>query len=230
MVKAILRLTKKYQGNWDKIYEAISSKEKIEIDLNAPDIKEKYIFIGDDNYPNKLKEILVPPFFLFYEGNHKLIEKEVISIHGDVSYDEFSQLLNKSNFAKYVLCINNDDLREEIYNLVIKRNLEIIVLCEGGISKFKYFKDYKNLLLVSEYNDPINYKKSPEQTIERLIYAFSNKIYINKIDTIKTKDLLINQKQVSKDLYCKDILKNEFNNLNLSNINMSYLQNIQDIV
>lgn len=230
MVKAILKLTKKYHGNWDKVYEAISTKERIEIEKCSLDTKDKYIFIGDDDYPNKLKEILVPPFFVFYEGNPSLIEKEVISIHGEISYKEFTELLDNSNSQKYVLCINNDDLKEEIYNLVVKKNLEIIVLCEGGISKFKYFKDYKNLLLVSEYNDPANYEKAPDQSIERLIYAFSNKIYINKVDTIKTKDLLINRKQVSKDLYCKDILKKEFNDLNLNNISMSYLQNIQDIV
>lgn len=230
MVKAILKLTKKYHGNWDKIYEAITVKERLSFENNENESNDKYIFIGDDNYPNKLKEILVPPFFLFYEGNPNLIEKEVLSIHGDVSYDDFCKLLNSSKSQKYVLCINNDDLREEIYKLVIENNLEIIVVCEGGISKFKYFKEYHNLLLVSEYNDPETYQKSPDQFTERLIYAFANKIYINKVDKNKTKELLFNQKQVKKSIYCNEDLKNKFNSLNLCDINMSYLQNIQDIV
>lgn len=230
MIKSILQLTKKYQGNWDKVYESIIVKEKINIKADDVKTNDKYIFISDENYPDKLKDILVPPFFLFYEGKIDLIEKEVLSINGDISYEEFSALLDNSKSQKYVLCLNNNELREEIFNLVVKHNKQIIVVCEGGISKFKYFKEYNNLLLVSEYNDPDNYNKAPEQTVERLIFAFSDKIYLNKIDKIKTKDLLINQKQIEKNIYCNQNLKNDFDSLNLNNINLSYLKNIQDIV
>lgn len=229
MIEAILHLSKKYHGNWDKIYQGITSREKIEV-LAVDKNKEKFIFITDEDYPEKLKEILTPPFFIYYDGRIDLINKDVLSINGDISYEEFEQLLQEQNSSKYVLCLDNNELKSEIFDLVMKKNREVIIICEGGISSFKYFKDYKNLLLVSEYNEPENYESCKDQTVQRLMFAFSNKIYVSKVDRVDTNNLLFNCQQVKKPIYCNQEQKQAINSLNLPNLEMSFIQRIQEIV
>ncbi len=229
MIEAILHLSKKYHGNWNKIYHAITSRERIEI-LTVDRNKEKFFFITENDYPDKLKEILAPPFFMYYEGRADLINKDVLSINGDISFDEFEKLLEEQNSNKYVLCLDNHELKKEIFDLVMKKNREVIVVCEGGISSFKYYKDYKNLLLISEYNDPQNYDPCDDQTVQRLMFAMSNKIYVSKVDKIETNNLLFNLQQVKKPIYYKESQKLAIDNLNLTNTEMFCIQNIQDVI
>lgn len=77
MRKRLLYFALKYQGNFQKIYEAIKKKEDVDsIALQKIEqmIHSRYLTILDDQYPLKLKCIPQPPFVLFYYGNIALLE------------------------------------------------------------------------------------------------------------------------------------------------------------
>ena len=213
MTKAILKLSQKYNGNWDKVYEAISAKERIEIEKGSLDnIKDSYIFIGDNNYPNKLKEILVPPFFLFYKGDAELLENNnVISINFDVNEEQIKEIIKKLSIdQENVICMNTAQITTSVYNYLKSKNIRLIIVAEGGINLSKYVDlIQQNDLVISEYCDHTTYDAASDQSIERLVFAFGDKLIINTDAMFENSNnkLLINQKQIKKPLFDSKTLK-----------------------
>lgn len=67
----------KYQGQWNKIYEAIESNQPWEnVTVNNA------IVIGDKDYPSSFYDLKCPPFVIYTLGNKDLLQKEAISIVG----------------------------------------------------------------------------------------------------------------------------------------------------
>ena len=67
----LVYFAKKYNGNWDEIYQAIAKKEKVEMSELTKledDMDCKYITIIDEDYPNHFKSKYKPPFVLFYKN------------------------------------------------------------------------------------------------------------------------------------------------------------------
>lgn len=68
----LLFLSHKYEGDWDKIYYAIRTKEKVQSDEVvdfANSFKGGYITLTDENYPQFIKETTRPPFVLYFKGD-----------------------------------------------------------------------------------------------------------------------------------------------------------------
>lgn len=68
----IIYLAIKYQGNWNKIYQAIKEKEMVEeeeVIQHVSRLQCQAVTIVDDHYPESLKKIYKPPFVLFYFGH-----------------------------------------------------------------------------------------------------------------------------------------------------------------
>lgn len=68
----IAALAVKYDGVWEKIYEAVKNKEEIDVDKYMRILeKSKYgwLTILDEGYPEKLKKVQKPPFCLFFPDN-----------------------------------------------------------------------------------------------------------------------------------------------------------------
>ncbi|MCQ2087413.1 MAG: DNA-processing protein DprA [Bacilli bacterium] len=68
----LIALAIKYQGDWNSIYSAISSKEICELNTYLEEFNKstcKATTILDADYPQILKQIYMPPFVLFYYGD-----------------------------------------------------------------------------------------------------------------------------------------------------------------
>ncbi len=83
----LLFLALRFNGEWDKIYEAILNREPFEFEeeeKQAENLKANYLTILDDNYPAYLKNIYKPPFVLFYYGDISLLDdnKKCLSVVG----------------------------------------------------------------------------------------------------------------------------------------------------
>ena len=110
--KIILALAVKYQGEWEKIYNAMSTKEYQNLDEQFVEetyeqFKGRFITILDKEYPDNLKQVYKPPFVLFYEGNINVLNNENVKIaisdsrnletsERDVAMSMLSNLPNKS--------------------------------------------------------------------------------------------------------------------------------------
>lgn len=88
MRERILYYAVKYQGDWNKIAQAIAQNEKWE-HLTYPCL---YTTIVDKDYPSKLRHLQYAPWILFYEGNLSLCEKDSCAIIGsrNTSQDSYS--------------------------------------------------------------------------------------------------------------------------------------------
>lgn len=81
----IAALAVKYDGVWEKIFEAVKNKEEIDVDKYMKILeKSKYgwLTILDEGYPERLKKVQKPPFCLFFPDN---IQKDAFIELGSVT-------------------------------------------------------------------------------------------------------------------------------------------------
>lgn len=92
----LLYLSLKYEGDWDKIYEAIKLKKDFsEQEFLSLKIKNKsnFITILNENYPSILKDCYKPPFVLFYYGNIELLKtNKKITIVGSRNCSQYGEV------------------------------------------------------------------------------------------------------------------------------------------
>ncbi|MBQ0065395.1 MAG: DNA-processing protein DprA [Firmicutes bacterium] len=69
----------KYQGDWTKIGNAIQRKEAYKKIDSFP---YPFVTMADKEYPKIFLRLRFPPWILFYKGNLKLLEKEMVGIVG----------------------------------------------------------------------------------------------------------------------------------------------------
>lgn len=211
MIEAVLYLYVKHCGHWDDCYEDVRGrKSKIEI-LNYKG--NDLTFITNDSYPNKLKDIIMPPFFLFHYGNMDLLKSNnVVGINFAPSIKDL-EFVTKSvggeqNPEDIVICIPSKFMSVGIIGWVDLNHYKLIVIHDQQLENFK-LKDCLHPtkhLLISEFNHLIpEIKKCDGQHIERLLFAFSDRLFIHK-----TKELLDSNKKIAKALdNCVDQAKNK---------------------
>lgn len=212
MKNTIFNLYDQNNCNWDKVYEAISVKQRI--DTNLIKTPNNTIFIGDYNYPDKLKEINLPPFFLFYKGKFDLINNNnIITVNTKLEIS-FLEIISK-NKKEFGICINENNLSEDVFNFIKDNKIELIILIDQKIENSNYFEkiNIENQLLISEYHSD-NISIAVDQKIERLLFAFADEIIINEIWTNSNVHLFLNIDSKEKPVYS---LKT--GNLKIININ-----------
>ena len=235
MRNVILYFTKKYKGDWEKIYDALKRKEKIAInDLREIENYEKYNYcsIIDDNYPFKLKEIYKPPFSLFYNGKLDLCNKEVISLFGNYTYEEIIEI--KSKFPNHVISLELSNKNKNIIDKLNNNNIEFIAICQTDINEVLNNEEIKlytdNNLLISEFNDRNNVIFI-EQSWLRISMAISNIILIKyKHNDVNVRVGLEIFKMENKKVYvfndCDSQIASEYNLIDYNTLLESTSNNI----
>lgn len=100
MEKVLVYLSIIYKGNWQKIYNAIVTKEKINdtnFDIVLKKLEDKYITLLSPDYPTNLKNTFKPPFVLFYKGNIDLLNsKKKIAVIGSRNNSSYGKQVTES--------------------------------------------------------------------------------------------------------------------------------------
>ena len=78
-----------YDGNWDRIRLAVMNEEKPLL----TEIRERFITILDEAYPDCLRQLRNPPWVLFYQGNIHLLREPMITIVGSRDLSEYGEEL-----------------------------------------------------------------------------------------------------------------------------------------
>lgn len=131
MKKVLYYFALKYNGDFDKIYSSLATREKFDIDefmRLKKDVHYPHVTILDDKYPNYLKSVNCPPFVLFYEGNLNLIKDRTSAIKYDVlesggrliSTVNPIQKCNGIEFDYIVDCENQKDLKDMLEHIKSK--------------------------------------------------------------------------------------------------------------
>lgn len=195
MRKILLYFALKYQGDYNKIYQAIKAKEKVQTD-DIIDIENKikcnYVTIVDKDYPQSLKSIGNPPLVLFYYGDISLLYKpNTLAIIGKRKNSQYGLQVCKeivSGLKEYNsivisgLAMGIDSIAHQS---AIENNLKTIAVLGSGIdycypsSNINIYNEIKNKgLIVSEYPNDILPTPNNFLIRNRIIAALSDSIIV----------------------------------------------------
>lgn len=131
MSDILVAFSQKYNGDFFKVYKALTAREKIsdhEIQRLIKKVDEKYTTVLFKNYPSSFKDDLVcPPIVMYYEGNLNLFEKEHLQLCNPFDENKrfFLALEPCSEGMDYVIgCENQNDLAQ-VLEYVIEHHPEI---------------------------------------------------------------------------------------------------------
>ncbi len=201
----------KYKGNWDLIFKALESREKVSVkDMNKleADIKKsdyKIITILDIEYPNKLKEAYKPPFVLWLKGNTELIKRKFISFTGndstDISIERIKSFLPEINLNYSIVSASYKGIDVDIAE---HNDAPSMYVLANGLDKPYMNNEYnKDDLLITEYPPAKNVEKSHFANRNRIIAAFAeNLILLNSKKNGGINSLITNFLNLGKDVYC----------------------------
>ena len=228
MEDAILALAVKYNGNFGNIFmgtqleeliakECVTKEQKNSAKKFVKEKGYKYTTLDSEDYPpNIFKEMISPPFVLFYMGNLNLLYARIdyntlINVTGTKTYDDYGEKVTKQvvkELCERKNCIivtgNNCGVESIIMDTAIKENCRIIIVYNGGreeneeksldeILKLLKENNYseKDYLIVTQYPNTICNKKesdknSRQMRTTRIAIAASDKLLI----TASTEDHL----------------------------------------
>ena len=154
----------KFNGDYDRIMEAITTHEKIEIDENVT-LPKNVITILDEDYPKNLYYAYKPPLVLFYKGDISLIKRfeRTVSVVGSRYFSDYGEAVTKDivkKLPKDVIVVSGlakgiDSIAH--HSAITSKHKTIGVLpcgidaCYPPESKDLYEEMSKNHLLLSEY-------------------------------------------------------------------------------
>ncbi|BDV03434.1 MAG: DNA processing/uptake protein [Candidatus Hepatoplasma scabrum] len=218
MREVLLYFSVKYNGNWDKIYSALKTKEKINHSLYKQIIyrykNKKYITIIDSSYPKNLKRIAFPPFVIYYQGNLNLLsEEKIIWLFGahinDKEWNSFLNLKNQFDKNNIIILIGQSNLFEN--NFIKNCNLKkLILIKDSGIysqtiidSKIEETLLQNESLIISEFPDYILPTKKRWFKSNKIKIGLANGIFL--YNTEKDQDIfnvLVHVILENKKIYC----------------------------
>lgn len=211
----LLALSLKYNGDWDKIYEALQGKEEVDVEKLTGGFTTPYITVLDEEYPSSLKQTFKPPFVLFYYGDINLLKDEENNVaiagtrHPSQEGEFVANSIANHLSDKNVVC----GLSQGTETIVLKKaisngNRPIIVLGSGidycypksNIDLYNVIKEKG--LIVSEYPNTIAPDLNTMPFRKRIISALSKIILCGEFSNKSGTTLLVNYAlQQGKDIY-----------------------------
>ncbi|MCV3733483.1 DNA-processing protein DprA [Mycoplasma enhydrae] len=217
MNEILLYFNYKYKGDWNRIYEAIKTKEKIEVDEfksfsdKSKSNMNKYISILDGDYPQQLLAHKKPPFILHYLGNLDILTNSTNKIYMTGSYQTneiikyIDNISNKSNVTFMNMYWNG--LEQNILKKLIEKNINVIVVLPCGINwaiSNLNLNEYiaENCLFISEYPDDYHATKKSYLARNRISAGLCNKMILLSSLEYKYNTLIDNFLDYGKDIQC----------------------------
>ncbi len=219
MREVLLYFSLLYKGDFNRIYKAVASKEKVDENKFKElkkNLKSQYITIIDEDYPKKLKCISAPPFVLYYYGDLSLCDKESVAMIGKRQASLYG--LNKAKEISTYLMDNQKIIVSGLakgidgasHQAVLRQKGKTIAVLGCGIDycypieNLELYKEIKqNHLLVSEYPDSEMPQKDYFKRRNRIIAGLSDKVVVveanKKSGTMITVGYALEQ---GKEIFC----------------------------
>lgn len=219
MEEVILYFALKYAGDFDKIYQALERKEKVDSDLKEflfKELKSKYTTIISDDYPASLKEINCPPFVLFYYGDLNLVNTKCIGVVGMRQPSDYGVETTKTMVGKLVLenytivsgmALGIDAIAHQSAMNVSGRTIAVLGSGIDNCYPLKNRAIYEMLktdqLIVSEYPGNLVPKKVNFPRRNRIISGLSESILVTEANERSGTMITVGHAlEQGKDIYC----------------------------
>ena len=215
-------------GDWDDIYDDISSKRKDftfeDYQSLAKNLKCNVLTLMDDNYPECLKQIRKPPFVLYYYGNLSLLDnyKKNLCVIGSrkpstyglkMTEDIISDLPNDLNIVSGLAY----GIDAKAHESAITSNHKTIAIIGSGIDNCYpienldlYNKIKENHLIISEYPFDVAPDKSHFPMRNRLLAAVSCGIVVTDASYCSGTSITVNYAlEIGRNVCCVPHRANE---------------------
>ncbi|MGL5640070.1 MAG: DNA-processing protein DprA [Mycoplasmoidaceae bacterium] len=229
MNDVLLFFSIKYNGNWELIFEALETKEKIEIkEINniKNNFNYRYTTIIDTNYPLLLKDVYKPPFLLYYNGNISLLNNNLVTLIGKWKISDILLLIKNRRDITFVLELNNTN--KKLLDEMILKKINHILISSVGIN-INIDSSIHNLV-ISEFLEK-NSKIAFDQIQDRILLGISKNTIIkyNK-KSLKILTSLEIGKIENKNMYffskCDQRIINEFKLIKIENISKIFFKKL----
>lgn len=189
----LIALSLKYEGEYQRVIEAINAREEIE---NVQ--MDNCITIVDNDYPKVFFELKQPPIVLYYKGDKKLLENNnIIGVVGSRNACDYAISATKDLLTHYKDKIVVSGLAKGIDAIAHQTSEKSIGVLGCGIdyiypgeNTLLYKKLEKQGLIISEYPNKVLPLAFHFPIRNRIIAALSKELYImqssNKSGTMTT--------------------------------------------
>lgn len=229
MEKILVYFAIKYEGDWDKIYQAINKKEKVdvkEMEEVVSSLDCEYITLINEKYPSRLKHIYKPPFVLFYKGNIDLINspKKTIGVVGSRKCSKYgcfvTEKLVKELTKENVIIVSGlaSGVDSIAHSSCLLGSGDTIAVLGNGVNIF-YPSENQELqeeiankgLLVSEYPPGISAEKENFPKRNRIIAGLSDGILVSEAKYRSGSMITVTRGlELGKEIFCvPDCICNE---------------------
>lgn len=206
----VIYLAVKYQGDWEKILQAIKQREDIDYEKAEKVVRElpfQAITILDPEYPDSLKNIYRPPFVLFYYGDFSLLngKRKNLAVIGSREASEYGKSMVKKILP--TLCQTNINIISGLakgidvaaHQAALRSGGKTIAILGNGID-YCYPKEnlsvYEEIkrehLLISEYPYDLRPSKQFFPWRNRLIAGLSEALFVVEAKSRSGTSLTIN--------------------------------------
>ena len=199
----------RYAGSWSKIAKAAAD--------NEPEypctIKDSYITILDDSYPDELRALRYPPWVLFYRGNRWLLYEPKITIVGSRSLSDYgceltitaADILKKRFVLVSGLARGADSL---VHKCALEGGHSIGVTGCGldtvypGENRYLYEVMSERDLILSEYPSYVKVKKEHFPWRNRILAALGQSLVVTAAKEKSGTMLTVNEAAaLGRDIY-----------------------------
>lgn len=192
----VLYFSLKYDGDFEKIYQALLSKEPVD-ETHKDELKEslkcQYTTIFSDDYPSRLRNINCPPFVLYYYGNLSLLDNKTIAIVGTRSPDvqgigitnKFANHLSKE--GRTIISGLSQGIDYTALKFALFDKGRAVAVSSTGIDndiledQHTLYDNLKNNgLIISEYPNIVQFDPSHSAIRHRLIAGLSDSVLVTQ--------------------------------------------------
>lgn len=176
----------KYNGDWDKIYNALETKERVsleEIKKTEELIKDKKVLtILDQDYPMVLKEAYKPPFVIWYKGDKSLLKSKMITTTGNgTDKATLKRILTNTSKFEDKFTLVTQSLQGVDKEVLKQRTKPVIFVSASSLDKTSVdFRDGD--LIMTELPDGAKTTKETLRSTNRLVAAASNSLVLYSSD------------------------------------------------
>ncbi len=199
MEEKALYYSLKYEGHYQKIYDAILNQEVIDEEEKKALFKQlkcRYTTIYSKDYPKKLRTINYPPIVLYYYGDLSLVDTQSIGIVGMRDVDGYGTKVTRELSIAHRTAIANGGKTIAVLGSGID-------YCYPKQNQHLYNEIKENHLLMSEYPAMSEPQRQKFPFRNRIVAGLSDDILVTQAKersgTLITVGYALEQ---GKDVYC----------------------------
>lgn len=201
----------RYEGDWARIANAIRREEP----PGSETIKDRYVTIYDEAYPQSLRTLRYPPWVLFYRGNLDLLNTSCATIVGSrrmTWYGKASAELSASILSEHFTLVSGlaKGVDAIVHRVAIAKGSHTIGVIGCGLNtrypkenEYLYKRMEEEQLIISEYPSNTGVKRHHFPWRNRILAALGDCVIVTQASYKSGTMCTVNEAvTLGKEVWC----------------------------